>query len=173
MSTNHWHRHPVGSFSPMTIPIPCLKVKSFIFRDCCLPICKVLDEQDDNGEFIGPRPPSPDFLEKMRKQEQRRDRVNDFVREKLVRDKQEERKRKAEMLVQQLKTKTTEPPVPADSPTVNPILVEKFLNVKTERTSSTVLPPSSHRSSSRSHSKYRRRSRSKSSHRRTRRTSHK
>lgn len=109
----------------------------------------------------------------MRKQEQRRDRVNDFVREKLVRDKQEERKRKAEMLVQQLKTKTIEPAVTADSPTVNPILVEKLLNVKTERTSATVLPPSSHRSSSRSDSKYRRRSRSKSSHRRTRRTSHK
>ena len=62
----------------------------------------------------------------MRKQEQRRDRVNDFVREKLARDKQEERKRKAEMLVQQLKTKPNDSS--SSESTVNPILIEKLLN---------------------------------------------
>jgi hypothetical protein len=128
--------------------------------------CPMLDEQDDNGEFIGPRPPSPEFLEKMRKQERRRDRLRD----QLVRDKQEERKRKAEMLVQQLllknKPPTTEVSSPP-SPAVNPVLVEKLLNVKSERaTSSMVISSSSdhyrHSKHSRSpsRSKYSRRSRS-------------
>lgn len=137
-------------------------------------------QTNDNDEFIGPRPPSPDFLEKMRKQEQRRDRVNEFVREKIVRDKQEERKRKAELLVQKLKNEsisstTNEQP---SSSNTNPNLIEKLLNVKTEHSSSTRLtsPHQSRRSKrsrskSRSRSKYYRRSRSKSSHRRHRRSS--
>jgi hypothetical protein len=120
----------------------------------------------------------------MRKQEQRRDRINDFVRDKIARDKQEERKRKAEMLVQQLKTKTTDssPPINSTESTVNPILIEKLLNVKNERSSSTIITSphqnrrSKHsRSPSKSHSrsKYYRRSRSRSNHRRQRRSSHK
>jgi hypothetical protein len=126
----------------------------------------------------------------MRKQEQRRDRLTDFVRDKIARDKQEERKRKAEMLVQQLKTKTIEPSSTINSTesttnaTINPILVEKLLNVKNERSSSSAIITSSHQyhrskhsrspSKSRSHSKYHRRSRSRSNnHRRPRRTSHK
>jgi hypothetical protein len=142
----------------------------------------VLDEQDDSGEFIGPRPPSPEFLEKMRKQEQRRERVNDFVRDKITRDKQEERKRKAEMLIQKLKTNFNESSS-IESTThsnINPILVEKLLNVKNERSSIIASPHQYHRSKhsrstskSRSHSKYHRRSRSKSNHRRPRRSSHK
>ncbi|CAF3358969.1 unnamed protein product [Rotaria sp. Silwood1] len=146
------------------------------------------NEQDDNNEFIGPRPPSPEFLEKMRKQEQRRDRVSGFVRDKIARDKQEERKRKAEMLVQQLKTKTNDLPSTINSTestnnsNINPILVEKLLNVKTERQSSSLItsPHQHHRSKhsrsptkSRSHSKYHRRSRSRSNHRRHRRSAHK
>ena len=118
----------------------------------------------------------------MRKQEQRRDRVNDFVRDKIARDKQEERKRKAEMLVQQLKTKTIDSP--STESTVNPVLIEKLLNVKNERSSSTIITatsPHHHRrskhsrspSKSHSRSKYYRRSRSKSNHRRQRRSSHK
>lgn len=147
-----------------------------------------LDEQDDNGEFIGPRPPSPEFLEKMRKQEQRRERVNDFVREKIVRDKQEERKRKAEMLIQKLKSTSTElsstnqTSESTSNSTVNPILVEKLLNVKTERPTSSLItsPRQYHRSKhsrspskSRNRSKYHRRSRSRSKHHRQRRSSHK
>ena len=143
-----------------------------------------LDEQDDNGEFIGPRPPSPEFLEKMRKQEQRRERVNDFVREKITRDKQEERKRKAEMLIQKLRStsnehsSTSQTTESTSTSTVNPILVEKLLNVKTERPSASLItsPRQYHRSKhSRSHSrsKYHRRSRSRSKHRRPRRSSHK
>lgn len=141
-------------------------------------MCNITDEQDDNGEFIGPRPPSPEFLEKMRKQEQRRDRVNDFVREKIARDKQEERKRKAEMLVQQLKVKTNDSSSNIntnDSTTnsnVNPILVEKLLNVK--NTSPHHRSKSSRSTSkSRTRSKYHRRSRSRSNHRRQKRSSHK
>ncbi len=147
----------------------------------------LLDEQDDNGEFIGPRPPSPEFLEKMRKQEQRRERVNDFVRDKITRNKQEERKRKAEMLIQKLKTipnESTSTVVNSteSTSTINPMLVEKLLNVKNERLSSSVIasPRQHHRSKysrspSKSHnrSKYHRRSRSKSNHRRSRRSSHK
>lgn len=146
----------------------------------------VLDGQDDNGEFIGPRPPSPEFLEKMRKQEQRRERVNDFVREKITRDKQEERKRKAELLVQKLKSTSNELSSTShtSNSTVNPILVEKLLNVKTERpTSSLITSPQQYHhhhskhsqspSKSRSRSKYHRRSRSRSKHRRQRRSSHK
>ena len=146
--------------------------------------------QNDQDEFIGPRPPSPEFLEKMRKQEQRRDRVNDFVRDKVLRDKQEERKRRAEMLVQQLKSKTNESSTtihsdePSSNPTINPTLVEKLLNVKTERSSSSMItspPRYSHRSKHspspskpRSLLKSHRRSRSRSSHRqRRRRSSHK
>lgn len=106
---------------------------------------KVFDD-DEQNEFIGPRPPSPEFIEKMRKQEQRRDRAAEFVREKLLKEKQEERKRKAELLIQNMKNQTA---------TVNPILVEKLLNVKTDRSN-----------------KQRRRSRSRSSHRRTKRSSH-
>lgn len=147
-----------------------------------------IDEQEDNEQFIGPQPPSPEFLEKMRKQEQRRDRLNEFVRDKIARDKQEERKRKAEMLVQQLKTKGNESSTINSSEStinntnINPILVEKLLNVKTERTSSTTVTcPQQHRrskhsrssSKSRSHSKYHRRSRSRSTHRRHGRSSHK
>ena len=122
----------------------------------------------------------------MRKQEQRRDRVSGFVRDKIVRDKQEERKRKAEMLVQQLKIKTNESPTnftePTTNSTINPILVEKLLNVKTERSSSSIItsPHQNRRtkhsrslSKSRTHSKYYRRSRSRSNHRRQRRSSHK
>ncbi|CAF4245474.1 unnamed protein product, partial [Rotaria sp. Silwood2] len=146
------------------------------------------NEQDDNNEFIGPRPPSPEFLEKMRKQEQRRDRVSGFVRDKIVRDKQEERKRKAEMLVQQLKTKTndttsiTNSSESTNNSNINPILVEKLLNVKTERPSSSLItsPHQHHRSKhsrsstkSHSHSKYYRRSQSRSNHRRHGRSSHK
>ncbi|CAF3695001.1 unnamed protein product, partial [Rotaria sordida] len=154
------------------------------------------NEQDDNNnEFIGPRPPSPEFLEKMRKQEQRRDRISGFVRDKLARDKQEERKRKAELLVQQLKTKNndstsiTNTNESINNSNINPILVEKLLNVKNERPSSSssiITSPHQHqhqhhhrskhsRSStkSHSHSKYYRRSRSRSNHRRHRRSSHK
>lgn len=150
---------------------------------------KYLDDTEDNNEFIGPRPPSPEFLEKMRKQEQRRDRISGFVRDKIARDKQEERKRKAEMLVQQLKNKTndspstTNPTESANNSNVNPILVEKLLNVKTERASSSSVMKSPHQhrrskhsrspSKSRSRSKYHHRSRSKSSHRRHRRSSRK
>jgi predicted transcriptional regulator len=74
----------------------------------------------------------------MRKQEERRDRVSDFVREKTTRDKQEERKRKAEMLVQQLKTQTNDISSTelTTNSNINPILVEKLLNVKNERPSS-------------------------------------
>ncbi len=134
-----------------------------------------IDEQDETGEFIGPRPPSPEFLEKMRKQEQRRDRVSGFVRDKIARDKLEERKRKAEMLVQQLKTKSAEQSSTVNSTesttnsNINPILVEKLLNVKNERSSSSLItsPHQHHRS------KYYRRSRSKSNHRRQRRSLHK
>ncbi|CAF1166959.1 unnamed protein product [Adineta ricciae] len=150
--------------------------------------------QDDNGEFIGPRPPSPQFLERMRKQEERRDRVNGFVRDKITRDKQEERKRKAEMLVQQLKSKTNDTVsstavVAVDSNeststsnNTNPVLMEKLLNVKSERSSSSVKtsPRQYHRSKqsrssskSRTRSKYSRRSRSRSSHRRAKHSSHK
>lgn len=144
-----------------------------------------LIDSDDNGEFIGPRPPSPEFLEKMRKQEQRRERLSDFVREKITRDKQEERKRKAEMLVQKLRSTSTElsstnhQTVESSShSTVNPILVEKLLNVKTERPSASMIssPRQHHRlkhSRSPSRSKYHRRSRSRSKHRRQRRSSHK
>ncbi|CAF1047243.1 unnamed protein product [Adineta steineri] len=158
------------------------------------------NEQDDNGEFIGPRPPSPEFLEKMRKQEERHDRASGFVRDKIVRDKQEERKRKVEMLLQQLKNKTNElppsttatPPPPLaittesneikNNSNINPILVEKLLNVKNECSSSSLITSprqynrskhSRSTSKSRHHSKYSRRSRSKSNHRRTRRSSHK
>jgi hypothetical protein len=124
----------------------------------------------------------------MRKQEQRRDRINDLVREKIARDKQEERKRKAEMLVKQLKTKFNDSSSTNtdsnDSTNINPILVEKLLNVKNERSSSSVIITSSphqyhrskhsrSRSKSRTHSKYHRRSRSRSNHRRQRRSSHK
>jgi hypothetical protein len=124
----------------------------------------------------------------MRKQEQRRDRVSGFVRDKIARDKREERKRKAEMLVQQLKSKTNESSSTIDSTEstatshINPILVEKLLNVKTERSSSSIITSPHHyhrskhsRSSSktRNHSKYHRRSRSKSNHQRQRRSSHK
>ena len=126
----------------------------------------------------------------MRKQEQRRERVNDFVRDKIIRDKQEERKRKAEMLIQKLKTTSNEltPTVNStDSTTtsstvVNPMLVEKLLNVKNDRSSSSAItsPRQYHRSKhsrspskSQNRSKYHRRSRSKSSHRRSRRSSHK
>ena len=124
----------------------------------------------------------------MRKQEQRRERVNDFVRDKITRDKQEERKRKAEMLIQKLKTNSTEPSSTINSTesttntNINPVLVEKLLNVKTERSSSSMItsPHSHHRSKhsrspskSRNRSKYHRRSRSKSNHRRQRRSSHK
>jgi hypothetical protein len=122
----------------------------------------------------------------MRKQEQRRDRISGFVRDKIARNKQEERKRKVEMLVQQLKSKTNEPLSTVDSTesttntTINPILVEKLLNVKNDRSSLITSPHHHHRSKhsrsssrSRNHSKYYRRSRSKSSHRRPRRSSHK
>jgi len=124
----------------------------------------------------------------MRKQEQRRDRINDFVREKIARDKQEERKRKAEMLVKQLKIKTNDSSSSTninsnELTNINPILVEKLLNVKNERSSSSVIITSPHQyhrskhsrstSKSRIHSKYHRRSRSKSNHRRQRRSSHK
>lgn len=134
-----------------------------------------LDEHDDNGEFIGPRPPSPEFLEKMRKQEQRRERVNDFVREKITRDKQEERKRKAEMLIQKLRntsnelSSTNQTAESTSNSTINPILVEKLLNVKNDRPSASLItsPRQYHRS------KYHRRSRSRSKHRRPRRSSHK
>lgn len=112
---------------------------------------KVFDD-DEQNEFIGPRPPSPDFIEKMRKQEQRRDRAAEFVREKLLKEKQEERKRKAELLIQNIKN---QPNDDNPTPTVNPILVEKLLNVKNDRSN-----------------KQRRRSRSRSSHRRTKRSSH-
>jgi len=112
---------------------------------------KVFDD-DEQNEFIGPRPPSPDFIEKMRKQEQRRDRAAEFVREKLLKEKQEERKRKAELLIQNIKN---QPNDESPTPTVNPILVEKLLNVKNDRSN-----------------KQRRRSRSRSSHRRTKRSSH-
>ncbi len=114
----------------------------------------------------------------MRKQEERRDRINDFVRDKIARDKQEERKRKAEMLVQKLKTKSNDLSSPSiisnsnESTTnsnINPILVEKLLNVKNERSSKHSRSPSK----SRTHSKYHRRSRSRSNHRRQRRSSHK
>ncbi|UJR25160.1 hypothetical protein I4U23_006518 [Adineta vaga] len=155
--------------------------------------------QNDNREFIGPRPPSPEFLERMRKQEERRDRVSGFVRDKIVRDKQEERKRKAEMLVQQLKTKTTEPSSATTTTTTtnidsndsitttsngtNPVLIEKLLNVKNERSSSSIITSprqygsskhSRSTSKSRSHTKYyrRSRSRSRSNHRRRKRSSH-
>jgi hypothetical protein len=124
----------------------------------------------------------------MRKQEQRRERINDFVRDKITRDKQEERKRKAEMLIQKLKTNSNESSSINNSTestthsNINPILVEKLLNVKTERSSSSIIPSSHqyHRSKhsrspskSRNRSKYHRRSRSKSNHRRSRRSSHK
>lgn len=124
----------------------------------------------------------------MRKQEQRRERLNDFVREKITRDKQEERKRKAEMLLQKLKTNSTElsstvnAPEPTSSSNVNPVLVEKLLNVKNERPPSSIItsPRHYHRSKhsqspSRSHSRsqYHRRSRSRSKSRRQRRSSHK
>ncbi|CAF3763277.1 unnamed protein product [Rotaria socialis] len=150
---------------------------------------KYLDKQEDFNQFIGPRPPSPEFLEKMRKQEQRRDRVSGFVRDKITRDKQEERKRKAEMLVQQLKTKVNESTSVINSiessttnSNINPTIVEKLLNVKNERSTSSILASShQHRRSKHSRSpskscnrsKYHRRSRSKSNHRRRRRSSHK
>ena len=120
----------------------------------------LFDDDEDEMEFIGPRPPSPDFIEKMRKQEQRRDRAMEFVREKILKEKQEERKRKAELLLQQVKNQTNDE---ITTPTVNPVLVEKLLNVKNERTT---------KQRSRSSSKYRRRSRSRSVHRRTKRSSH-
>jgi len=115
----------------------------------------------------------------LRKQEERRDRINDFVRDKIARDKQEERKRKAEMLVKKLKTKSNDlsssPSIISNSnesttnSNINPILVEKLLNVKNERSSKHSRSPSK----SRTHSKYHRRSRSRSNHRRQRRSSHK
>ena len=148
-----------------------------------------IDEQDCSGNFIGPRPPSPEFLEKMRKQVQRRDRVSGFVRNKIARDKQEERKRKAEMLVQQLKTKVNETSTinsneSTTNSNINPGLVEKLLNVKNECSSSSVITsPYQHRhskhsrskskSKSRSHVRYYRRSSSRSNHRRYRRLTHK
>ena len=124
----------------------------------------------------------------MRKQEQRRDRISGFVRDKITRDKQEERKRKAEMLVQKLKIKTNETSSNVNSTEsstnspINPILIEKLLNVKNERPSSSVITSPHHNrhskrsrsvSKSRIRSKYSRRSRSKSNHRRQRRSSHK
>ncbi|CAF4150546.1 unnamed protein product, partial [Rotaria magnacalcarata] len=146
-------------------------------------------KQEDFNQFIGPRPPSPEFLEKMRKQEQRRDRVSGFVRDKITRDKQEERKRKAEMLVQQLKTKVNESTSVINSTessttnsNINPTIVEKLLNVKNERSTSSIVASShQHRRSKHSRSpskscnrsKYHRRSRSRSNHRRRRRSSHK
>jgi len=113
----------------------------------------------------------------MRKQEQRRDRVSGFVREKIARDKQEERKRKAEMLVQQLKTKSNDLSSTVNSIesttnlNINPIIVEKLLNVKNERSSTSIITTSSSHQYRRS--KYHRRSRSRSNHRRQRRSSHK
>jgi hypothetical protein len=112
----------------------------------------------------------------MRKQEQRRDRVSGFVREKIARDKQEERKRKAEMLVQQLKTKSNDLSSTVNSNesttnlNINPIIVEKLLNVKNERSSTSIITTSSHQYR---RSKYHHRSRSRSNHRRQRRSSHK
>lgn len=169
-----------------------LRQFSFPFISPCSLTKIDLDETGESGEFIGPRPPSPEFLEKMRKQEQRRDRAMEFVREKLLREKQEERKRKAELLIQQLKTKPNETSSsssaaltvePSTTP-VNPVLVEKLLNVKSERSSSSLVASPHHQSSrssrhsrstskSRSRSKYHRRSRSRSNHRRSKRSSHK
>jgi len=109
----------------------------------------------------------------MRKQEERRDRVNEFVREKIVRDKQEERKRKAELLVQKLKNESIPSATNEPSSSSNPNLIEKLLSVKTEHSSSPhqLRRSKRSRSNSRSRSKYYRRSRSKSSHRRHRRSS--
>ncbi|CAF0952832.1 unnamed protein product [Didymodactylos carnosus] len=147
-------------------------------------------EEKIKEEFplIGPQPASPMELERIRQQhielERKKDRLNLFVRDKLVqesKEKQEERKKKAEMFIQLIKSKNPNLELPNTNTDnantienktttttinqINPVIVEKLLNVKNQSpisasTSSTT--NSYYKSNSRSSHRFSKRSRSKS-----------